>query len=176
MPVYPYNTIPWCTGRIYPNAWAEMNQQSVTRRPPYFWLINAAGFVGAPCALNTEVVLRPFQTPEGKNTSPQWVWYHADETMVSYTYKLFWRRRADGDREWFLQVTPCGSGIHFQEWRSAPFQVVFNWRSFDGLVFADKVSQSVGWPYGSPGFQLRVGEYSRLPAHSCRGDYNGEWP
>ncbi len=176
MPQLPYNLVPWCTGRTYPNAPPAWKHHSLTRPPPYFWIINKVAGGTFPCEPYPLSVLRPYTWTEGANGNVSWAWYHADETMHFPTYRLFWRAISFTQRDWFLQVTPCGSGVHFQEWRSAPFGPVNDWRSFDGLVFSDKTNQNGSWPYGDTLYQLQVGEYSRLPAHSCRGDYGGEWP
>lgn len=167
---------PWCTGRVYCNAPAQMKANCFFRGPPFWWLIVAGNVLDDDIGLTGTKILQPFTYELGSNGPVSWAWIREEADLLP-TYRLRWEPTGPpGVWQMRLEVLWAGNPTEFQEWNNGPINTINDWRSLDGRIFNNKTAQSGSWTHGDPTFQMRVGEYSRMPAQSCRGDYNGPFP
>jgi len=175
MPLFDPDPHPWCWGRRYCNAPAEMRIRCMLRSPPYWWIVNVTGVDPDPHNLNGSHLLIPYLWNTGLN--PTVVWSVDTADSVGYVRLAYQRVTSDphSNRVLQVQISQNASLSRTATAQTAQFDRVFNWGSFDGQ-HPVPVVYSVNWEGAQDvDLQIQIGEYSRLPAHSCRGDYKGPW-
>lgn len=176
MPFYDLFTKPWCTGRTYNNCPATHKVWSLFRGPPFWWIVNISGLDPDPRGDNSAHYLQPYLYNFG--TDPVVSWAKDAGVLVPWVNLAvkIENSAVAGEKKFHLSYTYGNDFNQLIEFDLRIGPPVINWRSLDGLIFNVETFRSPLWEHGDPTFQLQVGEYDRLPAQSCRGDYNGEWP
>lgn len=167
---------PWCSGREYNNAPGEFKVRCEQRGPPWWWLVTGHDFDPDPLGFNGTHLLSPYSAQTGWDSDSTWAWFL---TSPSGAYKqVGWFKSVVTPGKFVLALS-CRYGSSSAEikiFHSQEYDFAINWWSFDGLT-PNNVYTSPGWSHGANAtLQVQVGDYSRIPAKSCRGDYNGPWP
>lgn len=170
------NDAPWCTGRTYCNGPAESKIQCLVRPPPFWWIVEYDGFAPAFADLNGESIAFPYRVATGLNTFVQWIKKYPSH--VPFRTIIEWGPDPiNVGKRWFL--------IHFENPPSLTQHKLWGWNNLgpgnDWMADWDDTTPPLTftsplWGLGDVTVQLKVGTYARVPAHSCRGDYGGEWP
>jgi len=171
-----YDEHPWCNGRVYCNAPARSKSFCEYRPPPRWWIVQLEGAVAPWEYINDTYVLPYWRTQVGKD--PLSVWEKRGSPLPSYQLTLAWQPVFMSDPKRFYIVVGLDISrnlINATSWRSGDSQAVINWFAFDDIGLAEQTRTPL-WQAGDIVCRIKVGTYDRLPAHSCRGDYQGPWP
>jgi len=177
MPTELVSNPPWCSGRNYCNASSPSKFWSLRRPPPHYWLLELDGFEGIYSWLNDTFVMRYDRYTTGY--WPQCIWQSRQTEHPPESLQLFWEKDTLGDPHYayMLVVQLIWPTISQRvSWVRNDFAPVVDWNDFDDLVMTEYERGPLFDGGADLLCRLHIGNYDRLPAHSCRGDYNGEWP
>jgi len=167
---------PWCAGRGYCNADGRTKTWCYQRPPPHWWFVTLSGAVAPWEWLNKGWAVPVTLVEEGVNPRTQWQVHDSEHnTLMLY---VTWLRHFDpGETRWYISVSLdiTGQLINATSWRSGKYDPVTNWMALDAQDLLEGVRTPL-WQAGDITCNLKVGTYGRIPANSCRGDYNGPWP
>lgn len=176
MPFHDPDEIPWCTGRTYPNAPATHRIRCLTRHPPFFFGVRIVGLDPDGAGRNGDHFCKPWFYELGPEPDvswmKRWVLPHFPPNIG-----VSWKKSAANPEKRLFEVNfVYGTTTNEQViWRSAERDVMDDWSDIDSIPLTE-IYRSPTWTHGNPTFSMLLGTYDRLPAHSCRGDYNGPWP
>lgn len=167
---------PWCTGRDWPNGPPLFRSKSIGRVAPHYWIMRISNLSPDPAGRNGDHVLSPYFVQDGNN--PGFGWGKTDTLLPSpnlvFAYLPY---PADPTKHFFRVTLQYGTAVSQAKiYECCPVDYIDDWGTRDGITFVTPVSTGINWAWGNPVVQMLIGKYSRLPAHSCRGDFKGEWP
>ena len=171
-----FHAHPWCNGRGYCNADPRSKTWCLRRPPPHWWILTLAGAVAPWEYLNAQWVAPLWRVEMGRQPRAQWQVRSSEHNTL--VLEATWQRHFDpGEHRWYISVALdiTGQLINATSWRSGKYEPVMDWMALDDQMLTEGVRSPL-WQAGDITCNLKVGTYDRLPAHSCRGDYNGAWP
>lgn len=176
MPFLTFPQQPWCTGRSYPNGASAAKVRTVGRNPPYFWIIECHNFESDSLGFNGLHTLHLNRVATGADPYVEWAhnlpWFTGSQMVVEWDTSPF-----DASKKRLTVNLRYGSSESERRiWALTAVDYTTDWMQWDNATPGLEYS-APGWSHGATAFvQMKIGLYSRLPAHSCIGDYNGPWP
>ena len=171
-----YEPHPWCNGRLYCNAPAVTKTRCLLRPPPHWWIVELDGAIAPFEYLNDTYVLPYWRTRSGKD--PMSNWENRNTPLPQYQLSLLWQPVFGTDPMEMAIVVALDifrNLLHATSWKTSNIPVIGNWFVLDDLGLIEQ-TRSPLWQAGDIECRIYLGTYDRLPAHSCRGDYQGVWP
>jgi len=168
---------PWCSGRDYCNAAPPSKVWCVRRPPPHFWQTECSGFTGIYEFMNEVITYRLHSCTTGH--FPVLTWYGQIAGKPPENFLVVWTPivsagAIDGYYIVVQFIWPTFSQrISFARFFANPIGV---WEEVSALSLPEFERGPLFPEDDHPTCGIRMGTYANLPAHSCRGDYGGEWP
>jgi len=176
MPTQLVTNPPWCTGRRYCNAAPPSKFWCYRRPPPHFWRVSFDGFTGIWDWMNDDFIFRYYAYTTGR--FPQAIWRSMMTEHPPENFQLFWGQQptlGTGHQYWWVVQTIWPTISQRVSFASGPHAPVTDWYVFDDFAFSEFERGPLFDGGDDLHVRLKIGEYDEIPAHSCRGDYHGDW-